>query len=664
MTSAKCFINWFKEAGRGHLVSVLGWGSFILYTVLAVTRLSFDTDTTFYGIAAAEPRWICMALGIIAAFTEFYYLFSQRKQDFYYSLPVSRGMIFWTRYVHGIVQVIVPLILSMSLCGIYQAFTDTQFAPYAGAYTGKSILAYAASFLVFYHLAALCILICGNIISAAVTCAAAIVFFPILTGSVCVTLSRNYFATYYKNPFLSWLYTVLSPERLTGSLSGEDVFFKPEVLVYAPGLSVAVAAGVWIVLLLVLVVLAQRSRKTERTGRIFALAAGERTVQALVSFLAGVWIFAFLSDVLFDMPEAPSAAILTVISAAGAAAVSVIVHCLLECMVSGMSAGVFRRKYQLIVTVALTLAAGLAFPAGAHAYDSYFPEDAVSVGISIDGIGMDYWTYTQSASGEEEHGTEVQMDEFLMKEEGRAALMGWLGEVIRSGENGNISDANVCYHTADGAEHYRTYALSREQVEMFASVYETEEYLKKAYPAVTLTDVSEDRFTWEDGVRGTALKITGEEKEALLDAYRLDVSGLNMASLCEALPNGYIRIKSSEDGGITDVYVYPFFEKTCALLGEYGVDTQKSLADYDVDSIEVMEYSSVPEGVSGGVHMSYYEQEDEVAELKETLVPDALDIQPLLYPLDHSSDIDVSVIDEETNSVIHVSCAERGDRAR
>ena len=50
MTSAKCFINWVKEAGRGHLVATLGWGTLILYGVLAVTRLSFDTENTFFGI--------------------------------------------------------------------------------------------------------------------------------------------------------------------------------------------------------------------------------------------------------------------------------------------------------------------------------------------------------------------------------------------------------------------------------------------------------------------------------------------------------------------------------------------------------------------------------------------------------------------------------------
>ena len=93
---------------------------------------------------------------------------------------------------------------------------------------------------------------------------------------------------------------------------------------------------------------------------------------------------------------------------------------------------------------------------------------------------------------------------------------------------------------------------------MFASVYETDEYRQIAYPAVMLKNVSDDRFTWENGVKGAALQITGDQKEALLDAYRKDVSELRMEQLEEELPCGYTRIKSSADGGTTDMFVYPF----------------------------------------------------------------------------------------------------------
>ena len=590
-----------KEAGRGHLVAALGWGMFILYGILAVTRLSFDTQSTYFGIGGTvlELRWICMGLGILTAFIEFFYLFRQRQQDFYYSLPVSRGTVFWSRYVHGLFHVLVPLILVMAVCGLYQAAIDPQFGPYVGSYTLKSILVYGASYLIFYHLGILCIVICGNIVSAIAVCAAGILYFPILTGNICITLSENYFISYYKNPLLERLYTVLSPERLTADLTGMSVFEKPFVLSFTPGMSSIAAAVLWIGIPFVLFAFAQGKRKTERTGRIFVFALAERTVQLLISFLAGLWIFSFLSD--FNFMGAASVGIGNLIAcAAGGVCAALVIHCLLEYAVQGTGAKLLRRKWQLAVSA--------------------------------------------------------------------VAVLGWLQEIIRNdpGENEGADDApytraKVCYYMSDGSTCYRSYPLNREQVEMFAAVYETDEYRQIAYPAVTLEDVSDDRFTWEDGVKGAALQITGDQKEALLNVYREDVSGLRMEQLEEELPCGYVRIKSSKNGEITDMFVYPFFERTCKLLGEYGVDTEKTLGDYEVDSIQEME--SLPAAgtgglSSGGTHMNYYEQADEVAELKQKLVPDELDIQPLLYPLDHSSDIDVSVVDEETTSIIHVSCVQ------
>lgn len=667
MTSAKCFINWVKEAGRGHLVAALGWGTLILYGVLAVTRLSFDTENTFFGIGgtALDLRWICMGLGLLTAFIEFFYLFHQKQQDFYYSLPVSRGTIFWSRYVHGLFNVIVPLMFIMAVCGIYQAAIDLQFGVYAGSYTLKSIFVYAVSFLIFYHIGILCAVICGNIISAVVVCAVMILYFPILTGNICPALSRNYFVTYYKNPFLEWLYTVLSPERLTADLTGMSVFEKPFVLTFTPEISSVAAAVLWIVVLFGFIVLAQRKRKTERTGRIFTLAPAEQTVQILVSFLAGLWMCSFLSDFL----DPASVGIGSIIGCTvGGVVIALAVHLLLEYAVQGTEVKFFRRKRQLVLSAAAVIAAGLAFPAGASAYDTLFPENAESIGISIDGIGMDCSTYAEVSGNQEKYETAEQLRRYQLKGEGRTAVLTWLQEIIREdiGESSmadsSCTRAKVCYYMPDGGTHYRSYPLTREQVEMFASVYETDEYKRIAYPAVKLEDVSEDRFTWEDSVRGTALQITGDQKEALLDAYRQDVSELKMEQLGEELPCGYTRIRSSSDGSITNMFVYPFFELTCDLLKEYGIDTEKRLADYKVDSIEVLDsypVSSANGPVSGGMYTLHYEKEDEVEAFSQNLIPEELDIQPLLYPLDHSAEIEALVVDEETNSILHVSCAQK-----
>ena len=72
--------------------------------------------------------------------------------------------------------------------------------------------------------------------------------------------------------------------------------------------------------------------------------------------------------------------------------------------------------------------------------------------------------------------------------------------------------------------------------------------------------------------------------------------------------------------------------------------------------MEVLESTPVPANVSGGVHLSVYDKADEIAELAQKLVPDELDIQPLLCPLEHTGDVEAVVTDEETNSLIRVDC--------
>ena len=51
------------------------------------------------------------------------------------------------------------------------------------------------------------------------------------------------------------------------------------------------------------------------------------------------------------------------------------------------------------------------------------------------------------------------------------------------------------------------------------------------------------------------------------------------------------------------------------------------------------------------------DEPEEVEEWKEKLVPSDLDVQPLLYPLDHSKEIKAEIEEEETSSLIRIDCA-------
>lgn len=656
MTFGKCFISWMKEAGRGHLCAFAGWGTMFLYGILMITRLSFETDYTYFGIGSTELIWVCAGLGLLLAFLEFFYLLQQKKQDFYYSLPVKKSVVFWSRYAHGLVHFFAPFILVMAVCGIYQTSVDMEFAPFVGSYTVKSMLVFSGVFLIFYHIGILCVTVCGNVIAAVLVCAAVILYFPVLIETVLTTFCENYFTTYYKITLFEELNNILSPFSLSAHMSGSGVFEKPLILRFTPsGMSVA-AALIWIFILFVFVAMAAGKRKAERTGRIFALNVAERVCETALAFLAGVWASGFIIDATAMAENGPLLSGLLGVAVSIAAVCGV--HFLLEGLMKNPDTKFLRRKWQLIAACVASAAAGAAFPMGAPAYDGYLPDQVKAVGISVDGIGMDYDTYAEVSLKRECYDADALMDKYTLTAEGRTAAMGWLGMIIEQRETSEAyTYADVCYQTEDGRNHYRTYPVSREAVETFASVYETDEYKRTAYPAVGLENVSEDRFTWDDSVSSADLKMTIDEKEGLISAYNEDVADLEMRELATALPLGRVKVKSSETGNTTEMIIYPFFEHTCALLEKCGVDTGKTLADYPVKSVEIMEtLFSAPVGSSGGMTRAYYEKPEDVEEWKQKLAPYDLDIQPLLYPLDHSKDISAEVEDTETNSISYVSC--------
>lgn len=72
----------------------------------------------------------------------------------------------------------------ISVCGIWQAMVDPEFAPFVGSYTAKSILAFGFAFLIFYHIGILCVSVCGNFICAVSLCVSIIAYSSLFIENV------------------------------------------------------------------------------------------------------------------------------------------------------------------------------------------------------------------------------------------------------------------------------------------------------------------------------------------------------------------------------------------------------------------------------------------------------------------------------------------------
>lgn len=657
MTSVKCFGNWLKEAGRGHLTALFGWTAFFIYTVLLVMRLSLDTSYTFFGIGNTVLLWMSIGLGLLFSFLEFFYLLQQKKQDFYYSLPVKKEMIFWSRYVHGMIHFFLPLLLMISVCGIWQAMIDPEFASFVGSYTAKSILAFGLTFLIFYHIGILCISVSGNFICAASLCVSVIVYSSLFIENVIAVFAKHYFVTYYKIELFEKLNNILSPFGLARQLAGMGIYEKRITLQYPIPVSSVIAAVAWTVALFVLFSFAQKKRKPEYVGTSFMFRKVRRLTEILLSLLAGAWFAAFAAELMKT-----KGLFSALVEGLCGAAAALFVQYLMELSVKRQGISLFRRKGQLAAVSIAAACIGPAMMFSARFYDGYFPKEAEAVSVVIEGVGMSHDEYGL-LDGQENTVTEKYLYHYRMTGEGKKMALQWakgLADTMSSQENPEeqeaVTKATVCYETKSGSRHYRTYPVTKEKLRQFSSVYETKEYKTLAYEGVLLEKVGEDKLSWNDGVFPQTMKIKAEEKEELLKLYKEDVFQFRMEQLTEALPCGIVEVSSSLNGEETELIIYPFFEKTCDFLENSGIDLEKQLKDYPIESVEIRETFAVPAGVSGGSYVHFYEESEEVDQWKEKLIPKVFDVQQVLYPTDRSRSAEAVVKDTEAASYVRVKC--------
>lgn len=662
MTSVKYFVNWIREAGRGHICASVTWGVFLIYGITMLTRQSLDASFTIWGTGSRELMFICEITGSFLGFSEFYYLLQQKKQDLYFSLPVSKCVVFWSRYVHGLLSFFPPVILILLICGIYEGASAEAYLNDFAGYAGRSILAAAGVFLIFYHISILCVVFCGNIISALLSFGMILLCGRFFLYNVCEAAAKEYFRTYYRIPVIDSAAGLLSPADLSEYLLGGMIFEKQKALVYVPDRMYIAAAAGWIIVFLVIFSLAIRRRKPERTGKIFVSSAAERTAEGVLCFLGSTWLAVFLVSISGIRGKSRAgAAGITILSCIAAA---FFIHCMAEWFFHDRSRKIFRTKKQLFAEISAAVFAAAAFPAGADIYDRYFPAEdkVVSIGVSIDGLNMDGQMYRDAAFGTDTYKTDSQLDQFRMSGDGKEAVLSWIMSAALTGgtEKENIyTHATVCYYLKGGTRKYRTYAVNRSDFEAFADVFNTDEYKNALYPVPKTDKTSRMRFSWNDGVKQNAMKLTADEKKILIQEYMSDRSQMKMKNLSCTLPCGLLIVESGEYDINYELPVYPFLKRTCAFLEKKGIHTDYGINDYTVLSVEMYDqYKISSENASGGTIWQYYDTPEEIAVWQPRLIPQVFDMQPLLCPVDYKS-VKAVVEDSDTNSTMEIRCVLR-----
>lgn len=662
MTSGKFYINWIKEAGRGHLTAVLSWGGYALLLGGNLVRLQFDLMNTFFGMGNNLSLFLfCSGIGTGIGFLEFSYLLYGRKQDFYFSLPVRKSTIFYSRYLHGVFHGLVPMICYMFICGICQSGRDPLFMKYSVGYTFWSILVYGMVFLMFYHITIFAVCVCGRFVAAFCMLGLVLFGFWIFLEQVCLVFLEQFYETFYRSPVLEMLNKILVPWKLDYSLTGQEIYEKFLLLESRPE-SLLLAAGMaWIVIFGILAGSAHKCRKTECVGYIFTVSPAEGVTELVLSVLTGTGIGGLLVSVtgIGEISRPLAVFVLAAVGILTAAFLHFICGRLLYHTVRTFAKG----KRLLLLECTAAAAVVCALSASAGWYDAYLPknEEVECMGIAIAGLDMDMETYRSMQNSPEDYETDHRMERYQLTEEGKEAGMQWLRLLCcRKSDQNSYTKVTVCFRKTDGREMYRTFPVSEKMFLGFADIYETEEYKQAAYPMITQDAKMAEgaKFVWDDGISEQILKLAEEDKKEFLALYKSDIEALEMTDLQTALPAGRLTVESEVYDRKTSVLIYPFFDQCSAFLREHGVTMEKQITDYPVRAVIVRETQTKPSGLTGGVTLQRYETAEETARWRGRLIPKEFCIQPLLCPVNTTAEIEAEVTEPESGAVISAECYE------
>ena len=170
MASKKLFFNFnmILRDIRMHwpiwVMSMLGY-VFTCTIIIALSTSRFDM-TRDYEIAYRVielltdiTHMFAACMGLVAATAGFGYLTKRRKHYFYESLPFNRLSLFATRYLFGVIAIMIPVISIY----IIELIQTTFFGYFAIAELTQWLIVSTVEYLFWYSLGVLVIMLCGRI---------------------------------------------------------------------------------------------------------------------------------------------------------------------------------------------------------------------------------------------------------------------------------------------------------------------------------------------------------------------------------------------------------------------------------------------------------------------------------------------------------------------
>lgn len=593
-----------------------------------------------------------LAVAVLAALfngiSQFWYLYSPRKIDFYHSLPVKRNQMFWYKTLQSLLYFLLPYLVMefFAICiGAMRGFFSLHLMKLAFLMLVFHLLLY----LLMYFSVVLVICITGHLLMGALLLVAVAAYGPVF--SVILDLYEKAF--YYTRSESSYGLVKVLKEMVSPA-----AFSYTFVRKYAEGNY----GGTLIAVLLVTAVLgglgyyAFVHRKSERTGMAFVFPWAGTLVKFLVVVPGGLGM-----GFIFYMLSSDSSSSRTSWWIFGLILGTILAGGIMEIIYYRDFRKFFSHKIQLAANGACVALVACVFFFDLTGYDEYVPsydriqniaigsvdtgwETAYNVKVNEDGtVTMrDSGYYVNGDSVGNDLGIDQNIFESMKKiaKESKVTCKEIIGNSSAFwfsnlwDPSGNTLGLKVRYDLKSGSAVYRYYMVSLDDIKNLWKEGMTEGTLKaERYSILELDDKYVDEVKC-DFITGQSISLFQDNKakrQLLVDAFRQDVEEADAEVLtgepCASLTIGYSGVPAVESidamvpGKTEDYsfspcfYVFPQFKRTVEILKETGYPI--SMDDVSLTSVEVQYYMDENQNeVSSPI---VYDKPEQLEELKKVL---------------------------------------------
>lgn len=656
--------DYVKVTSKGQIwiPSFLALGFLMAFPVAELLMLGSWTGAEYSAVrvgALYENLWrdgfvatgfiIICAAALLNGANSFWYLYSSRKVDFYHCLPIKKTQMFWHRSYVGILNYLIPYVITefLAICiGAMRGHFNLKLMGMALQMLALHFILY----LLVYFAVVLAICLTGNILMGVL---ALLVFF--LYGPVFGTLVTYYRELFFCTNYLStknWGLVRFLKEYLSPFCLGRTLLEKYAGEAYLGTLVLVTAVTV---VLGIFAFTAYVRRPAEKTCKPVIY----DWVGVLARFLIVVPCGLGFGLIFCVLPGNRGRIVWWIF---GMVLGTVLTHGVIEVLYQLDFRKFFSKKLQLVLAGALVAVCALCYHQDMFGFDRFLPEKEKiqSLYMSFDYLGnraqniyiekTEQGTYLTSLEWDNEKmalnqaGTvgdkTYQVLESIVNQQKQRMVSRYqmADEVEYEGYLYRLYRLPVRYRLASGREIYRKYAISEEEIyELMYALY-TEGTLKEKQDSFLQID---DQYlesvsgSFYNGQDYTLFQDEMDKNTELLEALRLDLQDADAEELlgmpCAVLNFSY-RLPEEQEllkdmpGGQelgywqAETAVYPSFERTVAILKETGYPM--SMEEVELKSVEITYYSDYNDYSDGREASSVsYESREELDALKKAIVP-------------------------------------------